>query len=373
MSLPTQSPAQTRGPDAPGSRGAFEGLVRSRLASVIGEHREAAGEYSKATQTLWSRILQALEGGKLTRPRLVQLGHEAFAPHSPPGTRESGEGLERVILLGCAFELLHGSLLMHDDVIDRDFTRRGRPTLSALYRDEALARGKSTPDAEHAGHSAAIIAGDLLLASSIKLALRAADSLPQAAAIENSFHQGIHHAGAGELEDLLFSLDPIPAQVHEVLRMEKLKTAAYSFQVPLHTGALLAGATSTQAAALAHIGSQLGIAYQLIDDILGTFGDPAQTGKSIESDLREGKSTILTAMAAGTPGFTANLRLFRERGADVPAMRRALESTGAERFARQLAEDLCAGATSAARALDLPGPVSAELEGFAALILNRGA
>lgn len=351
---------------------ALQQRVRRHLAVVIQEHRDAAGEYSRATQTLWSRIELALEGGKLTRPRLVLLGHQAFASPATDGT-ESGDGLERVIQLGSAFELLHCSLLMHDDVIDRDFTRRGRPTLSALYRDDALARGKSAQDAEHAGHAAAIIAGDLLLAAAIRLARRAADSLPAAEAIESSFHQAIHHAGAGELEDLLFSLDPVPAQVHEVLRMEKLKTAAYSFSVPLHTGALLAGADAAGASALANIGSQLGVAYQLIDDILGTFGDPDQTGKSIESDLREGKSTILTAMAAATPGFTDELQLFRDRDADLPAMRLALESTGAERFARQLAQDLCTGATSASRTLNLPARVSSELEGFADLILNRGA
>ena len=372
MSLPSQSPAQTCRPRPAPASDALQQRVRLHLAAVIQEHREAAAQYSKATETLWTRIGLALEGGKLTRPRLVLLGHEAFASPAA-GETESGERLQRVIQLGCAFELLHGSLLMHDDVIDRDFTRRGRPTLSALYRDDALARGKSAQDAEHAGHSAAIIAGDLLLAAAIKLARGAAESLPAANAIEDSFHQAIHHAAAGELEDLLFSLDPVPAQVHEVLRMEKLKTAAYSFQVPLHTGALLAGADAAAAAALANIGSQLGVAYQLIDDILGTFGDPEQTGKSIESDLREGKSTILTAMAAATPGFNAHLQLFRDPDADVPAMRSALEAAGAERFARQLAHDLCAGATSASRTLNLPVNVSAELEEFADLILNRGA
>ena len=99
--------------------------------------------------------------------------------------------------------------------------------------------------------------------------------------------------------------------------MEELKTAAYSFQVPLQAGALLAGADAEEAAALGDIGSQLGVAYQLIDDVLGTFGDPAVTGKSIESDLREGKSTILTAMASTTPAFAANLQLFREHRTDV--------------------------------------------------------
>ena len=363
MSLPTHSAAQTRGGTTIDRIPSLELSVRRELDSVIGEYQRAAAGYSPATAILWDRIGSALAGGKLTRPRLAMLGHEAFG----------GRDARRAITLGCAFELLHGSLLMHDDVIDRDFTRRGRPTLSARYRDEALASGKSPADAEHAGHAAAIIAGDLLLAASIKLALKAADSLPAAAAIENSFHQGIHNAGAGELEDLLFSLAGSPAKVQEVLRMEELKTAAYSFQVPLQAGALLAGADAEEAAALGDIGSQLGVAYQLIDDVLGTFGDPAVTGKSIESDLREGKSTILTAMASTTPAFAANLQLFREHRTDVATLRESLQRTGAESFARQLAEELCHGATQSAHQLRLPAHVSAALEDFASLILHRGA
>lgn len=373
MSLHTRTSAPTHEETAAQHSATFEARVREELTAVIESHRQLAGEYSQVTQTLWSRIGSSLAGGKLTRPRLVMLGYEAFSVPSNPETPASNVGIERAVTLGCAFELLHAALLMHDDVIDRDFTRRGRPTLSALYRDEALAAGESPTDAEHAGHSAAIIAGDLLLAASIKLAARAAEALPQAAAIEHSFHLAIHHAGAGELEDLIFSLGKAPAKVQEVLRMEELKTASYSFRVPLHTGALLAGAEPPQAAALADIGSQLGVAYQLIDDVLGTFGDPVQTGKSNESDLREGKSTILTALAAATPGFTERLALFRDQHVDLPALRAALEATGAETFARQLAEELCVGATTASHGLRLPEHVSAELERFATLILNRGA
>lgn len=363
MSLPTHNAAQTRSGTTIDRSPTLERSVRRELDSVIGENQRAAAGYSPATGILWDRIGTALEGGKLTRPRLVMLGHEAFG----------GKEVPRAVTLGCAFELLHGSLLMHDDVIDRDFMRRGRPTLSARYRDEALARGKSPADAEHAGHAAAIIAGDLLLAASIKLARKAADSLPAAAAIEDSFHQGIHHAGAGELEDLLFSLNNSPAKVQDVLRMEELKTAAYSFQVPMQAGALLAGADPEDATALGAIGSQLGVAYQLIDDVLGTFGNPTLTGKSIESDLREGKSTILTAMASTTPAFAANLQLFRNHQVDIATLRESLQRTGAESFARQLADELCHGATHKAHQLRLPAGVSDALEDFASLILHRGA
>lgn len=371
MSLPTWKAAQ---PDldvtiADGS--SYETAVESELTRVLQGYTRAATEYSKVTGTLWERIGTSLQGGKRARPRLVKLGYDAFAlPNSHASSEHSGD---RVVLLGCAFELLHTSLLMHDDVIDRDFTRRGRPTLSALYRNEAIDAGKSRPEAEHTGHSAAIIAGDLLLSAAISLALRAGRSLPQETALETSFQLAIHHAGAGELEDLLYSLTRSPAKVHQVLRMEELKTASYSFKFPLQAGALLAGATVKEAESLARVGGQLGLAYQLIDDVLGTFGDPHSTGKSVDSDLREGKSTILTALAAAQPAFSESLTRLRTQSPALSSLRSVLEAADAESLARQLAQDLCEDALRSARQLELPSTVSDQLNTFATLILTRGA
>lgn len=366
----TAHPAAGLSADA-GSR--FDASVRHEIAQLADGYKTDAAAYSPATAVLWERIFTSLEGGKLTRPRLVKLGYDAFTPRRRVEQPQEQTAENRIVLLGCAFELLHTSLLMHDDVIDRDFTRRGRPTLSAQYRNDALAAGQSLPDAEHAGHSAAIIAGDLLLAASISVALRASVSLDHAGAIERSFQLAIQNAGAGELEDLLYSLDQFPAKVQDVLRMEGLKTASYSFRFPLQTGALLAGASPAQAAALADIGGELGVAYQLIDDVLGTFGDPRKTGKSVDSDLREGKSTILTALAAEQPEFGENLKLLRTHTATLTSLRSALAAADAEPLARQLAKELCDSALVSARALELPESVSAQLKDFATLILNRGA
>lgn len=373
MSLSTWTTAQPAAGPTAAEASHFDASVRHEISQIVHGYKKDAAAYSPATTILWDRIYMSLEGGKLTRPRLVKLGHDAFGSEPLRGGPQEPDTGNRTVLLGCAFELLHTSLLMHDDVIDRDFTRRGRPTLSAQYRNDALAAGQSTPDAEHAGHSAAIIAGDLLLAASISLALRAGASLAQAGAIERSFQMAIHNAGAGELEDLLYSLDRAPAKVKDVLRMEELKTASYSFRFPLQTGALLAGASTAQAAALADIGGQLGVAYQLIDDVLGTFGDPRQTGKSVDSDLREGKSTILTALAAEQPECGESLKLLRSHTTTLTAMRSALAAADAEPQARQLAKELCDGALYSARQLELPEAVAAQLNDFATLILNRGA
>ena len=373
MSLPSWKAAE---PDVDGTITAgscYESAVEAELARVLQGCTNAAAEYSAAAGTLWHRIGSALQGGKRARPRLVKLGYDAFSPpDNHPPSESPGDG-DRVVLLGCAFELLHTSLLMHDDVIDRDFTRRGRPTLSALYRNEAVAAGRSLPEAEHTGHSAAIISGDMLLATAISMAVRAGRSLAQAPALETFFQLAIHQAGAGELEDLLYSLGRSPATVHQVLRMEELKTASYSFRFPLQAGALLAGATVAEAESLAGVGGQLGLAYQLIDDVLGTFGDPVRTGKSVDSDLREGKSTILTAMAAAQPAFRENLTRLRTQTPAVSSLRSVLEAADAESLARKLAQDLCDDALQSARQLELPSTVSDQLHAFATLILTRGA
>lgn len=372
MTLSTWTTAQQAAGLSAAEGSQFDTSVRDEIAGLVHGYKKDAAPYSPATAVLWDRILRAVEGGKLTRPKLVKLGYDAFRSQHGPGHGQEHSIGNRIVILGCAFELLHTSLLMHDDVIDRDFTRRGRPTLSAQYRNDALAAGQSVPEAEHAGHSAAIIAGDLLLAAAMSLALRASESSAQAAAIERSFQLAIHNAGAGELEDLLYSLDRSPAKVHDVLRMEELKTASYSFRFPLQTGALLAGANPAEAAKLADIGGQLGVAYQIIDDVLGTFGDPSKTGKSVDSDLREGKSTILTALVAEQPEFSENFKFLRAHTATITSLRSALAAADTESLARQLAKELCEGALFSARQLDLPELVSAQLKDFAALILNRG-
>ncbi|HCM93175.1 MAG TPA: farnesyltranstransferase [Glutamicibacter sp.] len=337
--------------------------ISDRLEEIAIQAQRRSAAYSAQTALLWSRISKSLATGKLMRPSLVMLGYRAFG----------GGNEARAIDLGCAFELLHAALLIHDDVVDRDFMRRGKATISALYRDQASASGRSLADAEHAGNSVGIIAGDLLISEAIKLAARAAAGSDSEAGVEQAFFEAIEQAGAGELEDLLYSLGSAAATTSQVLRMEQMKTAAYSFQLPLQAGALLAGAHPGQAEAIGAVGCQLGVAYQIIDDVLGTFGDPAQTGKSIESDLREFKSTILLALASEDKEFAALLSGFREGKVDAGRIRHELAAQGTERFARQLAKQLCSRATGSSAFLDLPEEARTLLHQCSALILERSS
>lgn len=338
-----------------------EQQIRQELQRLLQEQIVRTSRYSRATADLWRQLAPTVGAGKLTRPKLVNLGYRTFGGNDP----------QRSIALGCAFELLHTALLMHDDVIDRDFLRRGKPTVSALYRDQAGNSGLDQDAAEHVGSSAAIIAGDLLLSASIRQAARAAAGLPMAEAVGQAFEMAVAQAGAGELEDLLYSVQQHPANTSQVLRMEELKTAGYSFQLPLLCGALLAGASESEANGISEIGCRLGVAYQVVDDILGCFGDPRSTGKSVESDLREGKSTVLTALAAEDEDFRAELASFRQGASGIEELRRALHASGAAGRARQLAASLCTAALQSAHFTGLPQQTQAELQAYATFILER--
>ncbi|GGL85480.1 polyprenyl synthetase family protein [Glutamicibacter protophormiae] len=335
--------------------------ISRHLERLTDSARQRTANYSRHGAKLWAQLGERLATGKLARPGLVMLGYEAF------GGRHRRQALD----LACAFELLHNALIIHDDIIDRDFLRRGAPTISALYRDEAAGFGRSRADAEHAGNSAALIAGDLLLSEAIKVAGRAAAGLDNEEQVEACFFQAIEQAGAGELEDLLFSLNPHPATTADVLHMEELKTAAYSFQLPLQAGALLAGADALQAQLLGTIGSKLGVAYQVIDDVLGTFGNPQDTGKPADSDLREFKSTILLSLAAEDPQFAALLQEFRAGRVSAHQVRQAMAQQDAETFARELARQLCTSATRSAAFLRLPEDAQSRLHHCTRLILER--
>ncbi|MHA7269721.1 polyprenyl synthetase family protein [Arthrobacter sp. HLT1-20] len=346
---------------APLDWAAFQGSVKDVLDQYFADQRLRAGGYSPAFGELWDRMAATTTGGKWMRPKLVYLTYEAFG----------GQGWRACSELAAAFEMLHAALLVHDDVIDRDFVRRGAETLGANYRDVATLAGRSGADADHAGFSAAIIAGDLLLTGSLRLATSAATGHGQSAAILSTIHEAIFAAAAGELDDLLFSLGSRDPDLLEVLNMERLKTAVYSFEMPLRAGALLAGESPATADALAAVGRDIGVAYQVVDDVLGTFGQQSVTGKPVDSDLREGKRTILTSFADGSEEFVDALAAFHAGDGDVEAVRAVLRELGAQEHALTLARNLVADAMGKAAELDVPESLMLELTHICDYVLSR--
>jgi geranylgeranyl diphosphate synthase type I len=192
-----------------------------------------------------------------------------------------------IVDAGAALELIHLAALIHDDVMDASARRRGRPTLQVSFAD--LHRGQGwRGDAARFGEAAAIVLGDVALFHADSLLAGAPGEAHRIVAdlkLEMAMGQylDLHATAAGG------------ADAETALRVAHYKTAKYSVERPLHLGASLAGRRRELGPALSAFGVPLGIAFQLADDLLGEFGDPALTGKPVGDDLRQGKPTLLLA------------------------------------------------------------------------------
>ena len=211
-------------------------------------------------------------------------------------------------MVGAAVELLHTAFVIHDDVIDGDDVRRGRLNVSGTFTSRTLAAGATADEAAGLGRAAGILAGDLALAAAIRAVATCGAATDVVHRLLDLFDAALHTTAAGELADVRFSLHLDPVSLAESLAMEEQKTSAYSFALPLQAGAVLAGADEHTVDRLGEAGLMLGVAFQLVDDLIGVFGDPARTGKSATSDLRTRKQTPLLVHATTTPEWDADPR-----------------------------------------------------------------
>ncbi|GAA4746906.1 polyprenyl synthetase family protein [Gordonia alkaliphila] len=277
--------------------GAVENILRDFVAATAPSLDEISPVVAEAGAALAEFVLT---GGKRLRPLFVHAGWQCAAT-GPEATATEALALR----VGGAIELIQACALVHDDILDRSDTRRGRPTVhrrfSALHRDQ-----RWTGDSAHHGASVAILLGDLALAWADDLVHGLA---PTATNTEDETAPTPLPPAAGTLwarmrtevlgGQLLDITNEASADetVDAAYRVMKYKTAAYTVARPLQIGAALGGGSAALSESLWRIGSDLGLAFQLRDDLLGVFGDPEQTGKPSGDDLVTGKRTVLVAQA----------------------------------------------------------------------------
>lgn len=255
--------------------------VDAYLQNFFAEQRLQAKAVSPRYDTLWKAAeTLALNGGKRLRPYITLLAYEAFADDQPSDT---------VIHAAVATELIHIAMLVHDDIIDRDDTRYGITNISGQYMQEYA--DLQPDDQRHFANSAALLMGDVLIAEAHRLLAISSDDLARLRKAQLAFSKAILQVVGGELVDTEASFRRTEGT--QAITIARYKTASYSFVGPLSIGAHLAGADEASVAGLSEYADALGIAFQLKDDLLGTFGDSLVTGKSSDTDLREGKRTYL--------------------------------------------------------------------------------
>jgi geranylgeranyl diphosphate synthase, type I len=261
--------------------------VTDQLRRYLRDRRGEAAYIGRDCDALTAGLEEfALSGGKRLRPAFAYWGWRAVS---------SKDADAQVLLLFSALELLHASALVHDDVIDSSATRRGRPTthmqFAALHRDRQW-RGP----ADQFGISAAILLGDLALAW--------ADDIVAGVDLPDDARTRVRRVWADIRTELLGGqyLDIVAEasaaeSIASAMTVNTYKTASYTVSRPLQLG-VAAAADRPDVHALFHeVGTNLGVAFQLRDDVLGVFGDPAVTGKPSGDDLRSGKRTVLLATA----------------------------------------------------------------------------
>lgn len=329
-----------------------------RVHETLGEHVSvAAAELPVAGPDyarLWRSIGEQFSGGKNLRPSLTLAAYAGLG----------GDDAEAVVPVAAAMEMLHTAMLVHDDILDHDEVRRGRPNVAGCRRADLADRDLPADQVEDHVLSAALLGGDLALSSAYDLVSRTNLPAHHRIACLDLITRAVRATIAGELLDMYGDLTPVAEA--DALRVAELKTATYSFVVPLLAGAQLAGADPTMVTHLERIGTGLGLSFQLADDDLGVFGDPGQTGKSNLSDLRAGKRTELVrqAFVAASPEQLAVLE--RHVGdpeltdADADRLREIMVETGARGRTTALSRRYARDAARIARER-VPAPLSGYL------------
>jgi geranylgeranyl diphosphate synthase, type I len=329
-----------------------EANLRDRVQEVVSQtllEQDAVLTSVSPDLAEFTTALQAmLAGGKRLRAAFCYWGWRGAlgAPDCRP------ELDDNAIRAASALEFLQGCALIHDDVMDGSDTRRGLP--AAHRRFATVHRGAGwCGTAEDFGTGAAILLGDLCLSWADELLLDSGMPAEATRRAKRVYDEMRTELMAGQYLDLLEQARG-GGSVERALQVVRYKSAKYTIERPLHIGAALAGANGSVMSAYSAYGLPLGEAFQLRDDILGVFGDPAETGKPAGDDLREGKRTVLVALATerADADQAATLRAHLGDPSLTPegltALRAVITDTGALADTEEMIDNLLARALTAA-------------------------
>jgi geranylgeranyl diphosphate synthase type II len=310
--------------------------------------------------TLREQMHLAVRGGKRFRPGLVLHSFRSFAP---------GRAAPHAVwAIAAAYELLHGAFVVHDDIIDEDTRRRGTLNVRGMLAERARHTGADHTASTRVGDAGALLVGDLLLYAASRTVMMADVGTETRARLVAQLDDAVAVSAAGEWTDA----SRLTVDCETALTMSADKTAVYSFSAPLRAGAVLAGADAAAEDELARVAQHLGIAFQLVDDLIGAFGTPTQAGRDVGADLREGKHTPLVALARETsswPDVAGALALAHTGPVAVLRAQQELERSGARDEMTALVFDYLAYAR--ADTASLPGGLTALVDEVATEIESR--
>ncbi|KAA1417935.1 polyprenyl synthetase family protein [Nocardioides humilatus] len=348
----------------------FRTDLQATIDAFVDEQAERLAPLGDDATRLIAEGRASVSGGKRFRAAFCYWGFRAAA-------RETYDDAA-ILRAAASLELLHASALVHDDLMDASDTRRGRPAthrgFAALHQQQAW-----PGNSDQYGAAAAILLGDLLLSWSDELLRRCGLPWERTGPALDVLDLCRSEVIAGQFLDVSVQARG-SADVAAAMTVLRYKSAKYSIERPLHVGAALAGAGAEALQALSGFGLPLGEAFQLRDDLLGVFGDPATTGKPAGDDLVEGKRTVLVALALDNAPAAEAARLDAALGTplsadEVAELRGIIDRSGAHAQVETMIDDLAKGAVealAAARtAIGFDEHACAVLEGLAAAATRR--
>ncbi|MEK9156365.1 MAG: polyprenyl synthetase family protein [Patescibacteria group bacterium] len=306
------------------------------LAKYLEQKRGEAAKISPHAKELIDHITDlTLRGGKRIRAALLFYSYLAHG----------GKNRPEAIRASCAMEMAETYLLIHDDIMDNGLLRRGGLTVNEIYRQIGESKFHDKINTRNFGNSIAMLGGNIAAALSCEVITQTKfhpENIRRALCELSRVYVAEQY---GQMLDMLSEIrDDI--KVADVLLVHQFKTAPYTFEGPVKIGALLAGAKDKYVERLSDYALPLGVAFQIQDDILGMFGSEEKLGKSVTSDLKEGKKTtlILEALARATPAqreiIEINLGNNRTTINALKQVREIIEKTGSLEKSKKMAEKL---------------------------------
>ncbi len=308
--------------------------IEKQIESFLNSKIKSAGKISRYNQNGIADIKEfTLRGGKRIRPILL---YKVY-------TMLGGNDMKKAFKASIFMELMQTYALVHDDVIDHSDLRRGKPSMHKKY--EKLSHDAfDNKDPESFGKGMAINIGDITAHIAFQALFEAGFSSTKTLDALKHAHYLSENLYHGQLLDILLENLPKPSEEY-ILKVQEYKTSVYTFQMPMQVGAMLAGCNKKDLNALAKISKHAGIAFQIKDDILGMFGEEEEVGKPADSDLKEGKMTLLILKALDSAKNGNKTTLVKALGnphitkRTLNAVREIIIETGSLEYSEFLAEE----------------------------------
>jgi geranylgeranyl diphosphate synthase type I len=352
---------------------AYHRAVADGLGAFLDAKRGELLEAAPDAAPLVEAIADLAEGGKRLRALLAYWGWRGAG---------GSETAPEAVRAGVALELFQAAALIHDDIIDRSDTRRGKPSVHRRFESEHRSRGWALA-ADRYGLASALLAGDLCLSLSEEAFASIGPQAGYGGEARRIFNTMRTEVMAGQYLDVLEEVAgpsrPAGTAVDRALQILRFKSAKYSTVHPLCLGGALAGGGPDLVRSYAGFALPLGEAFQIRDDVLGVFGDPAATGKPAGDDLREGKRTVLIAHTLNNCSESER-RYLQEQlgspsmtGSTVEELRALIIRSGALAAAERMIEELTATVDERLAGLAVSPEVAGALRALADAAVRRNS